>query len=155
MPDVYPLSAPEPRAFVGWSGTHYYVVRVDAQGNLRLAPGGLNLRQYAAEFRAQESGAAGAGNITVYTAPVAAGRLLVATGVVVYISAGSATSLSASVYSGAVVYNLQRLAPVLVDAPCAWSGLCVVAPGEQLRAAAMGVGAGTTCWLHVTGYYVQ
>ena len=140
---------------LGYDGTHYYVVRVDGQGNLRLAPGGVNLRQYNSVYRWRDSGAAGAGDISVVSPAVAAGRLLVVVSALVYVVAGSATALGVTLFSGGVSYLLERVSPVVLGAGCSWRGLCVLAPGDQLAGTAYGVGAGTTMWVYLVGYYVQ
>jgi len=155
MPDVYPLSAPEPRGMLGYDGTHYYVVRVDDQGNLRLAPGGVNLRQFAAAYYERLSGAAGAGSITLNFTAVAAGRLLVVQTALGFLTAGTATSIALAVTDGLTSYGIARVASPAVDVPGVFSGLVVLVPGMYVAIAAGGVGAGTTLIAAVVGYYVQ
>lgn len=155
VPDVYPLQAPEPRATLGYTGTHYYVLRVDANGYLALAPGGVNLRQYAATYRATGQATAGSGTIQVDLPAIAAGALVFVEDALCYLLAGSSTRLSVAVVSGGVAYGTNLLPSPVVEQACLLPNPVVLAPGENLRFYASAVGAGTTLVAVAVGYYVQ
>ena len=155
MPDVYPLSAPEPRGMLGYDGTHYYVVRVDDQGNLRLAPGGVNLRQYAAVYHVTANAAGDAGDLTAIGATVPAGALVVVTNTAGYLLTGSATRIATLLFSAAATWVLNvRLAPVVKEV-LRTESMLVLGPGDRVHWSAFGVGAGTEIYGYAVGYYVR
>ena len=155
MPDVYPLSAPEPRGFVGWSGTHYYVVRVDDQGNLCLAPGGVNLQQYAALWRVKVTVSGGAGALSASSPALTSGQLVYVQHALARLSAGTATGLCLRTYDLVVTRELVRKwTPDLVSELLLPNPVLLVEE-DMLQAIAEGVGVGTTLSLLATGYYVQ
>ena len=155
MSDVYPVSAPEPRGMLGYDGTHYYVVRVDDQGNLRLAPGGVNLKQFASRYTVHKQVAAGAGNIVIDTDALSLTALVVVEQVTAVFFAGTATSVLVTAIDGVKLVDLAvDLAPV-VSRLVTWTGELVLVNPCILRAQAFAVGAGTTFRLLVWGYYVR
>jgi len=155
MPDVFPREAPEPRALLGWDGTAFRVVAVDAAGNVVLAPGGVNLQQFDSVWRFIGSGAGGAGWIVVGPPALGAGDLVVVTNAVAYITAGATTALAISVFDGATSYIASRVAPVVVDQVLALPNPVVLVAGDSLRFSAAGVGAGTVLQCSALGYYVR
>jgi len=155
MPDVFPREAPEPRALLGWDGTAFYVLACDGEGNLRLAPGGVNLRQYDSTYRAAASAVGDSGTISAGLAAVAAGRLLMVQRSKGWLTAGSAGRLDFVLVSGGVDYVLDRKPAPAVMGLFMIPGDLVLAAGDFLRLDAFNVGPGTTLLFRVAGYYVQ
>jgi len=155
MPDVFPREAPEPRALLGWDGTAFRVVAVDAQGNVVLAPGGVNLRQFVAVWRYTGVGSAGAGNIDLDSVALVVPDLVVVENAVCWIDAGSAASINIAVFDGATVYAVARLANPALQVVLVLTSPLVLTAGELLRFRAFGVGAGTGFQARAVGYYVR
>jgi len=155
MPDVYPLSAPEPRGALGWDGTHYYVVAVDDEGNLRLAPGGVNLRQFDSVWRFAGNVSGASGTLNIDTAVLGPGDLVVVTHAVCYLTAGSASLINIQIYDGTNAYTAARLGSPAVGQTLTLGQQLVIQAGDLLRFAAGSVGAGTIFYGWAVGYYVR
>ena len=155
MPYVYPISAPEPRAALGWDGTDFHVLACDTLGNLRLAPGGVNLRQYAGIWRVKVTVSGGAGALSASSPALTSGQLVYVQHALARLSAGTATGLCLRTYDLVVTRELVRKwTPDLVSELLLPNPVLLV-EDDMLQAIAEGVGVGTTLSLLATGYYVQ
>jgi len=177
MPDVFPREAPEPRSLLGWDGTAFYVVAVDAAGHGQVdvlssaLPSGaatqatlaailaelttLNLQHFDSVWRFAGSGAGGAGTVNVFAPTLAANDLVVVTTCYGFLSAGSATKIELAVFNGAVVYPFAEASAPAVGTVVRNEAPIVMVTGDSMVWIASNVGAGTVLNGRAVGYYVR
>jgi len=115
----------------------------------------INLGQHLGTYRKLSSATGSSGNLQIDLSAIGAGYLLVVENLCCYLSAGTATGISAVLVSGASVAALGTAASPAVRQELRITGAIVVAPGENLRFYATGVGANTTLNVGVVGHYVR
>ncbi len=155
MPNVLPVHAPEPRALVLWDGTAYHVAACDADGNLCLAAGGVNLEQFVGKWRYTDTRSAGSGTVDLDAPTLSSPDLVVVQDAACWLSAGSAAFMSIVLWDGVAMYLLALLKNPPVDVTLTLPSPFVLAEGECLRFRITGTGAGTTFNGRAVGYYAR
>ncbi len=155
MPRVYPKTAPMPRAPLFWDGSDYRVPVCDAQGNVRLAPGGVNLQQFQEIWMYSGNIMGSSGILSLQTPAIGAAELIMMCVGCCYLSAGSATALRIHVQHETGLFTVANLTSPTVNSRLFTPVALPLGPGDSVTFQAISVGSGTTFNANTWGYYVQ
>ena len=150
--DIFPNTAPYPRASLGWDGTEFRVARCNAAGT-RIVRGEDQLFSFLNIYGEKlQHTMAGAGDRTMLGASPPADEVWVVTSLCAFNSSGGCTYIQVGIRHGVIERICDVVTPGAANEPAKYSGWIPLLENDEIYAFFVGAAGGDVLYLYSTGF---